>query len=63
MSSLVANLVGHWAVGLPVGCALAFGLGWGAVGLWIGLATGLAATAMGLLWRWQSRSRRALATH
>lgn len=63
VSSLVANLVGHWGVGLPVGCALAFGLGWGAVGLWIGLATGLAATAMGLLWRWQSRSRRALATH
>lgn len=58
VSSLVANLVGHWAVGLPVGCALAFGLGWGAVGLWVGLATGLAATAAGLLWRWQVRSTR-----
>ena len=58
VSSLVANLVGHWAVGLPVGCALAFGLGWGAVGLWIGLAAGLAATAAALLWRWAGRSRR-----
>ncbi len=58
VSTLVANMVGHWVVGLPVGCALAFGLGWGAVGLWVGLATGLAATAAGLLWRWQERSRR-----
>lgn len=57
VSSLVANLVGHWAVGLPVGCVLAFGMGWGALGLWVGLATGLAATAVGLLWRWRTRSR------
>ncbi len=62
VSSLVANLAGHWAVGLPVGVALAFGLGWGAVGLWIGLAAGLAATAAGLLWRWGVRSRQVLST-
>ena len=52
-SSLVANLVGHWLVGLPVGCVLAFGLGYGAVGLWLGLATGLAAVAAALLLRWR----------
>lgn len=58
VSSLIANLVGHWAVGLPVGCALAFGLGWGAVGLWVGLATGLATVAGALTWRWAVRSSR-----
>lgn len=58
VSSLVANLVGHWAVGLPIGCALAFGLHRGAVGLWAGLAAGLAAVAGALLWRWSVRSRR-----
>lgn len=63
VSSLAANLVGHWVIGLPVGCALAFGLGWGAVGLWIGLATGLAATATGLLWRWRLRSRQGGVLH
>lgn len=52
-SSLFANLLGHWGLGLPVGVALAFGLGWGATGLWVGLAVGLAAVAVFLLVRWR----------
>ncbi len=60
-SSLVANLVGHWGIGLPVGVGLAFGLGLGAVGMWVGLATGLAAVAVALLVHWTRRSRAAYA--
>jgi multidrug resistance protein, MATE family len=46
---LVANLVGHYLVGLPLGIFLAFGLGWGVVGLWWGLCAGLALVACVLL--------------
>lgn len=51
--ALYANLVGHWAVGLPAGCFLAFHLGWGAPGLWWGLCVGLAFVSvwLGLVWR------------
>lgn len=35
-----------WAVGIPLGAALAFGLEWGAAGLWWGLTAGLAAAAV-----------------
>ncbi|OGS36102.1 MAG: hypothetical protein A2506_13825 [Elusimicrobia bacterium RIFOXYD12_FULL_66_9] len=53
---LIINLIGHWLIGLPIGVALAFGLGWGATGLWIGLAAGLAVVAT-LLWReWRLRT-------
>lgn len=44
----VANIVGYWIVGLPAGWLLAFVFGWGARGVWSGLAIGLAAVA-GLL--------------
>jgi MATE family multidrug resistance protein len=53
MSAMVANLVGHWAVGLPLGALLCYRAGWGVVGLWVGLAAGLAAVALwlGVVWR------------
>lgn len=63
---LVANLVGHYLVGLPLGVFLAFGLGWGVVGLWWGLCAGLAVVAGMLLLaseqnaRTQSHTRRPL---
>jgi len=47
---LIINILGHWLVGLPVGAALGFGLGWGATGLWLGLCAGLATVSL-LLWR------------
>ncbi len=47
----VANVVGYWLVGLPVGWLLAFGAGWGPRGVWSGLAIGLAAVAALLLAR------------
>lgn len=48
---LVANLVGHYLVGLPIGVLLAFGLGLGAKGLWWGLSAGLTGVALALVWR------------
>lgn len=30
----LANLAGHYAIGLPASIALCFALGWGVVGLW-----------------------------
>ncbi len=54
----LANLLGYWVLGLPLGAWLAFGQGWGAVGVWTGLATGLASVAMLLLARIGYVSRR-----
>ena len=48
---------GYWVIGLPLGVALAFGAGLGGVGIWIGLAGGLATVAGLLVWRWIQRER------
>ncbi|MFN2445658.1 MAG: MATE family efflux transporter [Vicinamibacterales bacterium] len=52
---MIANLAGHWLLGLPVGYMLCFAGGLGAVGLWIGLSTGLIVTGVTLLWVWHAR--------
>jgi MATE family multidrug resistance protein len=52
---LVFALVGYWVVGLGIGAWLAFSLDWKGVGIWIGLASGLAAVAALMLWRWIRR--------
>jgi len=44
--SFVANLFGHYAVGLPVAWALGFAAHMGAAGLWWGLSMGLTAVAI-----------------
>ena len=49
---MLANLVAHWGIGLPVGWALCFGRGLGAPGLWMGLSLGLAGVALLLLAAW-----------
>jgi len=58
---MLANVVGYWCVGLPVGAYLAFGLGRGAFGLWIGLCLGLCSVAVTLLLAWHRRARRLVA--
>jgi MATE family multidrug resistance protein len=45
----VANLLGYYAIGLPLGGWLAFRRGQGVPGLWWGLAAGLAVVALSLL--------------
>lgn len=47
----LANLVGYWLFGLPLGGWLAFGLGWGPRGVWIGLVVALVSVASLLVWR------------
>ena len=48
---------GYWGVGLALGVGLAFGFGWKGVGIWIGLASGLAVVAALMLERWVRRER------
>jgi len=57
-SPMVANLVGYWALGLPLGLGLCFWAGWGIYGLWIGLTLALVVIASTLLWRWRRDSDR-----
>ncbi len=57
---LLANLVSHWGLGLPLGYALAFRLGLGAPGLWWGLTTSLATVAVLLVLRFLRLRMRAL---
>ncbi len=48
-------LTGYWAIGLPLGAWLAFPMGMGGVGIWIGLATGLTVVALLMIRRWLAR--------
>jgi MATE family, multidrug efflux pump len=55
---MLANLVGYWALGLPLGFVLCFVLKWGIYGLWIGLTLALVVIASTLLLRWNRESGR-----
>lgn len=48
---------GYWGIGIGVGSLLAFKFGWDGVGIWTGLAVGLAVVAALLLSRWMMRAR------
>jgi len=50
-AAFVANLIGHYAVGIPVALGLGFVVGMGAPGLWWGLSAGLTGTAVVLIAR------------
>jgi MATE family multidrug resistance protein len=58
---MFVNLIGHWAIGLPLAYYLCFGRGWGVHGLWTGLALGLILIGAVLLGVWHRESARALA--
>jgi multidrug resistance protein, MATE family len=49
--------LGYWAIGIGVGTLLGFQLGWQGVGIWIGLAAGLAVVSVMMLTRWTMRER------
>ncbi len=56
-SSMICNLVAHWGIGLPIGWILAFGMGRGITGLWVGLSIGLTLAGFANLatWAWRAR--------
>ena len=58
---LLFALVGYWVVGLGIGLWLAFARDWKGVGIWVGLASGLAAVAALMLARWTLREQIGLA--
>lgn len=49
--------VGYWVIGIGVGTVLAFPLGMRGIGIWLGLASGLAAVAVLMVLRWVRRDR------
>ena len=55
---LIMALAGYWAIGAPIGMALGFATPLGAVGVWIGLASGLAVVSFLLMARWLAKERR-----
>jgi multidrug resistance protein, MATE family len=54
---MVANFVGYWILGLPLGLILCFILKWGIYGMWIGLTLALIVISSILLWRWYQASQ------
>ena len=54
---MIFAFVGYWAIGIGVGAWLAFRAGWNGVGIWTGLATGLAVVAALMIIRWSRRER------
>jgi MATE family multidrug resistance protein len=53
---MVANFVGYWILGLPLGLILCFVLKWGIYGMWIGLTLALIVISSTLLHRWYRAS-------
>lgn len=50
-------LMGYWFIGIGLGAGLAFWQGWEGVGIWTGLAGGLAVVAVLMLARWMMRAK------
>jgi MATE family multidrug resistance protein len=58
--AFLANIAGHWFVGLPVALLLGFTAGMGIVGLWWGLCAGLTVVAVLLFVRFEKLSKTAI---
>ncbi len=54
---MLIALAGYWLVGFVVAAWLGFGTPLAGTGVWIGLAAGLMAVAILLVWRWRARER------
>lgn len=54
---MVFAVLGYWSIGIGVGSFFAFRLHWEGVGVWTGLAAGLATVSLLMLWRWTRRER------
>jgi MATE family multidrug resistance protein len=49
--------VSYWLIGIPCSYVLAFPLGFGGVGLWLGLVVGLICASASLMWRFWRLAR------
>lgn len=54
---MLCHMFFYWAMGLPLGYHLCFGLGWGAAGLWTGLCLALILIGIALLYFWRRKER------
>lgn len=59
---MIIALIGYWGVGFGTALLLGFRTPLEGVGIWIGLAAGLAAVSAMLLWRWHRRESYGLTT-
>ncbi|HZI58811.1 MAG TPA: MATE family efflux transporter [Verrucomicrobiae bacterium] len=59
--AMVANLVGYWVIGLPLGAFLCFKLKLGALGMWYGLCLALVSIGIVLVGVWNSKIKSLLA--
>ena len=55
---MLCHFAGYWIVGLPLGALLCFRYTFGAVGLWMGLSTGLILIGIVLFWFWRRTAHR-----
>jgi multidrug resistance protein, MATE family len=55
---MIANFIGYWILGLPLGLILCFVFKWGIYGTWVGLTLALIVISTTLLWRWHRDSAR-----
>jgi len=53
---MMANLVAYWLIGLPVGYVLGFPMGWGVLGIWLGLCFGLVIVGSALVVAWRGKN-------
>ncbi len=54
---MIYAALGYWGFGMPLSLLFAFKLGFGGVGVWMGLAAGLVAVAVVMIRRWMLRER------
>lgn len=59
-TTFYVGLLCYWVIGAPLAWLLAFPLGWGAAGVWWGLAGGLACAAIGLSFGFEWKTARLL---
>jgi multidrug resistance protein, MATE family len=59
---MLANFVGYWVIGLPLGAFLCFRVKMGAVGMWLGLCLALVLIGSVLVGVWQAEIKRLTVT-
>jgi len=59
---MIFAAIGYWVIGIGSGIVMAFPLGMGGMGIWLGLAIGLGVVAVLMVTRWAWRERLGLMT-